>query len=141
MVFLPEDFFPADFFFGGGTFSPDCLASLSAIAIACFGFFTLRRPPDFNWPCLYSCMTLLTFLRAPGDSFRDDFEDVFFALVFLAPVFLASDFFALVFFDAVFFAAVFLPALFFLAAMVFLPQKKGRRNGLPFLFNATWSPS
>jgi hypothetical protein len=125
VVFLPPDFlladfFPAvfrdDFFFGGGTFSPDCLASLSAIAMACFGFFTLRLPPDFNWPCLYSCMTLPTFLRAPGDSFRDDFE-------------------------AVFFAAVFLPALFFFAAMLSLPGTKGRRDGLPFLFNATLSPS
>jgi hypothetical protein len=71
-------------------------------------------------------MTLLTLRRAPGDSFREDFEAAFFAPVFFAPAF---------------FAAVFLPELFFFAAMLSLPGTKGRRNGLPFFFNATWSPS
>jgi len=76
-------------------------------------------------------MTLLTLRRAPGDSFREDFEAAFFAPVFFAPAFFA----------AAFFAAVFLPELFFFAAMLSLPGTKGRRNGLPFFFNATWSPS
>jgi hypothetical protein len=105
-VFFAVDFFLVDFFSGGGTFSPACRASLSAMAIACFGFFTFRLPPDFSSPCLNSCMTLPTFRRAPGDCFLDElFENAFFETDFLA--------------------AVFLPALFFLAAMV-LPASKKR---------------
>ena len=38
----------------------DAPASLNAIAMACFGFFTLRRPPLLSSPCLYSCMTRST---------------------------------------------------------------------------------
>ena len=34
------------------------------IAIACLRLFTFRRPPDFNCPCLYSCITLPTFFCA-----------------------------------------------------------------------------
>src|SRR5512140_3051192 len=49
------------------------------IPMACLRLFTGRRPPDFNSPCLNSCITLptffdafllkrraLAFLRAPG---------------------------------------------------------------------------
>ena len=77
-VFLPPELFrEADFFvparlepdlavdflvaflapFRGGTSAPARRSSLNAMAIACFGFFTFLRPPDFNSPCLYSCMT------------------------------------------------------------------------------------
>jgi len=77
-VFLPPELFrEADFFvparlepdlavdflvaflapFRGGTSAPARRASLNAMAIACFGFFTFLRPPDFSSPCLYSCMT------------------------------------------------------------------------------------
>src|SRR5690349_15556207 len=52
-----------------GMLAPDSRASLSAIAIACFGFLTFFFPPDFNWPCLYSCMTLPTFARPLVDFF------------------------------------------------------------------------
>jgi hypothetical protein len=38
-------------------------ASDMAMATACLRLFTLRRPPDFSWPRLYSSMTLATFLR------------------------------------------------------------------------------
>src|SRR6478735_364734 len=54
--------FEEDFF--GGTFAPDSRASLSAMATACFRFFTLPPfppLPDFNVPCLYSCITSPTF--------------------------------------------------------------------------------
>lgn len=34
------------------------------IAIACLRLFTLRRPPDFSLPCLYSCIALPTFFLA-----------------------------------------------------------------------------
>ena len=47
-----------------GTFAPDLRASLMPIAIACLRLFTLRLPPDFSLPCLYSRMTLPTLLCA-----------------------------------------------------------------------------
>jgi len=68
------------FFFGGGTLAPERRASLSAIAIACFGFFTLALPPDFSSPCLYSCITWPILALAFGD-------------VLLLVVFFAADFF------------------------------------------------
>lgn len=34
------------------------------MAMACLRLFTFRLPPDFNLPCLYSCMTLPTFFCA-----------------------------------------------------------------------------
>lgn len=40
--------------------APERRASLSPMAIACLRFLTLRRPPDFKPPCLYSCITLPT---------------------------------------------------------------------------------
>jgi hypothetical protein len=57
--------------FLGGTSAPARRASLNAMAIACFGFFTFLRPPDFSSPCLYSCMTFSTFPRPLRD---DDFR-------------------------------------------------------------------
>jgi hypothetical protein len=45
----------------------DAPASLSAIAIACLRFFTLRLPRAvFSSPCLYSCMTRLTVFFCAG---------------------------------------------------------------------------
>ena len=70
--FFVAFFFDAPFF---GMFAPASRASLSAIAIACFRFFTFFRPPDFNSPCLYSCITFSTFLRPlPRDDELDDLE-------------------------------------------------------------------
>src|SRR5205085_7629554 len=62
VVFFAALFFLAEapFF---GIFAPASRASLSAIAIACLRLFTFLRPPDFNSPCLYSCITFLTFDR------------------------------------------------------------------------------
>lgn len=57
-----EVFLAAVFFFG--TLSPSRRASLMAMAIACFLLFTFVRPPDFNFPLPYSCITLLTFFCA-----------------------------------------------------------------------------
>ncbi len=47
-----------------GTLSPSRRASEIPMAMACFLFFTLRRPPDFNSPCLNSCITLPILLLA-----------------------------------------------------------------------------
>jgi hypothetical protein len=45
-----------------GTLAPDLRASDSPIAIACLRLLTfLPLRPDFSWPCLYSCIALLTF--------------------------------------------------------------------------------
>jgi hypothetical protein len=70
LYFFAADFFVVDFFeappfdvgffLGGATFAPELRASLKAMATACLRFLTLARPPDFNWPCLYSCITLPT---------------------------------------------------------------------------------
>jgi hypothetical protein len=68
LFFFAADFFVVDFFLGA-TFAPDLRASLKAMATACFRFFTLARPPDFNWPCLYSRMTLPTFAFPLADVF------------------------------------------------------------------------
>jgi len=58
------------------------------MAIACFRFFTFFLPPDFNSPCLYSCITFPILLR----TFRLDLgsepeDDCFFELAFLDPLF------------------------------------------------------
>ena len=68
-----------------GIFAPDRLASLSAMATACLRFFTFLPLPDFNSPCLYSCMTFLVLARPL------DFEDLVFleAVRLLEEVFLA----------------------------------------------------
>jgi hypothetical protein len=47
-----------------GTLSPSRRASEMPMAIACLRLFTERRPPDFSWPCLYSCITLPIFFEA-----------------------------------------------------------------------------
>lgn len=70
-----------DLLFFLGIFAPDFLASLSAIATACFRLFTFFRPPDFRVPSLYSCITFLVFERPfdwEGDFF---FEAVFLAII------------------------------------------------------------
>jgi hypothetical protein len=68
-------FFDALFFFllgFGGIFAPALLASLKPIAIACFRLFAFFRPPDFNWPCLYSCMVFFILLRTVRFDFAPD---------------------------------------------------------------------
>src|SRR6185437_16767624 len=47
-----------------GTFAPDLRASLIPMAMACLRLFTLRLPPDFSLPCLYSRITLPTLVCA-----------------------------------------------------------------------------
>ena len=87
--FSSADYYAA---FLRGTLAPDLRASLMPIAIACLRLFTLRLPPDFNLPCLYSCITLptlfcalLLYLRCPPELLLDDDErerlDFFFAEV------------------------------------------------------------
>ena len=68
-----------------GIGAPARRASLNPMAIACLGFFTLRRPPDFTWPRLNSCITFCTLPWPSADEDRDD-PDVFFldALFFAA---------------------------------------------------------
>src|SRR5581483_5000470 len=61
----PPFFLAAPFF---GILAPDSRASLSAIATACLRLATFLRPPDFSWPCLYSCMTLPTLARPLVDA-------------------------------------------------------------------------
>jgi hypothetical protein len=80
-VFLEDAFFEELFFLGGATFAPDLRASLNAIATACLRLFTFARPPDFNWPCLYSCITFLTFAFPLADVFLCD--ALFFAAMIL----------------------------------------------------------
>src|SRR5579863_7175820 len=80
LFFFEADFFEADFFLGA-TFAPDLRASLNAIATACLRLFTLARPPDFNWPRLYSRMTLPTFAFPLADVFVP--LDFFFAAMIL----------------------------------------------------------
>jgi hypothetical protein len=90
---VEDDFFAAFFFAAPflGMFAPASRASLNAIAIACFGFFTFLRPPDFNSPCLYSCMTFSTFLRPFAcDAERDDREELD-ELFFEEPDFLVAN--------------------------------------------------
>jgi len=62
-------------FLRAGTFAPERRASLIPMAIACLRLFTLRRPPDLSWPCLYSCITLLIFFFAFGPYLRLLFDD------------------------------------------------------------------
>ena len=67
-------FLDAAFFFG--IFAPDFRASLSAMATACLRFFTLPPfppLPDFNSPCLYSCITFLTLPRPLDPPLADFF--------------------------------------------------------------------
>lgn len=54
---------PGYFFFFAGTFAPEALASLSAMAMACFGFFTFGPflEPECRSPCLNSCITFPAF--------------------------------------------------------------------------------
>jgi hypothetical protein len=69
-----------DLLFFFGILAPDFRASLSAIATACLRLFTFLRPPDFNVPSLYSCITFSVLARpfAAGD---DRFLDVFFVAI------------------------------------------------------------
>lgn len=60
----PTRSYDFDVFFG--IFAPAFLASLNAIAMACFLFLTFARPPDFKDPSLYSSITFLT-LPFPAD--------------------------------------------------------------------------
>src|SRR5690242_4247225 len=55
-----EDF--RDELFFRGILAPDRRASLRPIATACLRLFTFLPLPDFNAPCLYSCITFLTLL-------------------------------------------------------------------------------
>src|SRR5579872_3462454 len=50
-----------DLLFFLGIFAPDLRASLRAIATACLRLFTFLPLPDLSFPCLCSCITLLTF--------------------------------------------------------------------------------
>ncbi len=67
-----------DFFFG--ILAPDFRASLNAIATACMRLVTFLRPPDFNVPVWYSCITFLV-LERPFVADEDRLEDVFVAIV------------------------------------------------------------
>jgi hypothetical protein len=69
-----------DLLFFFGILAPDFRASLSAIATACLRLFTLLRPPDFNVPSLYSCITFLVFAR-PFVAGEDFFLDAFFVAI------------------------------------------------------------
>lgn len=59
-----------------GTFAPAWRASLNPMAMACFRLFTFFLPPDFNWPCLYSCMVFCILLRVVRFDFAPDPEEV-----------------------------------------------------------------
>ena len=68
-VFFDDDFVAAAFFalfFFGATLAPDRRASLSPIAMACFGFLTLGPffDPECSSPRLYSRITFATFFCA-----------------------------------------------------------------------------
>ncbi len=84
---LDEDIFEAVFFDAlffllapfFGIFAPARRASLNPIAIACFGFFTFFLPPDFNSPCLNSCMVFcILLLTVLFDFGSEPDEDRFF---------------------------------------------------------------
>ena len=96
-LFLEDDFFDEllrrlELFllppFLGGTFAPERRASLKPIAIACFLLFTFFLPPDFNCPCLYSCMVFCIFFRTVRFDFGPDPEEVRFLEPDLDPLLL-----------------------------------------------------
>jgi hypothetical protein len=63
-----------------GTFFPDRRASESPMAMACLRLLTFFPDPDFSFPRLNSCISVLTFLLADGEYLRVDFffvEDFF----------------------------------------------------------------
>ncbi len=55
-----------------GTFAPERRASDKPIAIACFGFVTLRPLPLFSLPRLNSCISRSTFFWARGPYLRPE---------------------------------------------------------------------
>jgi hypothetical protein len=69
-----------DLLFFLGILAPDFRASLSAIATACFRLCTFLRPPDFNVPSLYSCITFLVLVR-PFVAGEDFFVVAFFVAI------------------------------------------------------------
>jgi hypothetical protein len=70
-LLLAELFFfaEADRDGGGGTLAPDLRASDKPMAMACFGFFTLRPLPDFSLPFLKAFISRSTDDCALGPYF------------------------------------------------------------------------
>lgn len=103
-------------FFRRGTFAPERRASDNPMAIACFGFVTLRPLPERNFPRLNSCISSSTFLPALGPYRLPELLEPLRALL-EAEVFRADDFSA-----EVFLAAAFLPDFFAAVFLVRVPE-------------------
>ena len=89
LVALPARLLPLLFRPGAaGMFAPERRASLKPIAMACFGFLTLRPLlPDSSSCCLNSCIVSPIFFRTMRFDFGSEpEEDLFVELFFLVAI-------------------------------------------------------
>jgi hypothetical protein len=89
LVALPDLLLAFFFWLGeGGILAPERRASLSPIAMACFGFLTFRPVlPDSSWCCLNSCITSPTLpLTIRFDFGSEPEDDLFVEVLFFVAI-------------------------------------------------------